>query len=95
MRLLKVRAVVGMPHARGGGSRAGQMQQILSPKMNGCPTVASGQTGKGWTAIVLAGQRLGVDPPALAFDQTDKTLVQGEGQSMLARVLRGWNVALR
>lgn len=62
--------------------------------MSGCPTVASGQTGKGWTAVVLTGQRPGVDALAIAFAQTDKTLVQVESQSMLDRVLSGWNVVL-
>ncbi|CAN5309960.1 hypothetical protein BH11PSE5_BH11PSE5_22790 [soil metagenome] len=64
------------------------MQQILSPKMSGRPTVALGQAGKGWTAIVLAGQRPGVDPLAQAFGHMHKALVQLEGQSMLDRVLR-------
>ncbi|MDH2134278.1 HAD-IB family phosphatase [Sphingobium yanoikuyae] len=69
-------------------SRAGQMQQILSSEMNGCLTVAPAQATNGWTAVVLAGQRPGVDPLAEAFGQTHKALVQLGGQSMLDRVLR-------
>lgn len=41
-----------------------------------------------WTAIVLAGQRPGLDPLACAFGQTYKALIKIDGQPMLARVLR-------
>ncbi len=40
----------------------------------------------GWTAIVLAGQRPGVDPMAEASDQKYKALIPVCGQSMLSRV---------
>ncbi|MXO90985.1 NTP transferase domain-containing protein [Pontixanthobacter aquaemixtae] len=40
----------------------------------------------GWTAIVLAGQRPGVDPLAQASGETFKALIAIDGQSMLARV---------
>jgi CTP:molybdopterin cytidylyltransferase MocA len=40
----------------------------------------------GWTAILLAGQRPGVDPLASVFGQTWKALVPVGGQAMLSRV---------
>lgn len=39
-----------------------------------------------WTAIVLAGQRPGIDPLAQACGQTYKALIPVVGQSMLSRV---------
>lgn len=41
-----------------------------------------------WTAIVLAGQRPGIDPVAAAFGERYKALVPVCGMSMLERVLR-------
>lgn len=41
----------------------------------------------GWTALVLAGQRPGVDPLAAAFGQDLKALVPVAGEVMLNRVL--------
>lgn len=42
----------------------------------------------GWTAVVLAGQRPGVDPVAAHFDMQTKSLVPVNGEPMLLRVLR-------
>jgi GTP:adenosylcobinamide-phosphate guanylyltransferase len=42
---------------------------------------------QGWTALVLAGQRPGVDPLAAAFGQELKALVPVAGELMLNRVL--------
>lgn len=39
-----------------------------------------------WTALVMAGQRPGIDPLAQANGQTYKALIQVAGQSMLSRV---------
>jgi CTP:molybdopterin cytidylyltransferase MocA len=39
-----------------------------------------------WTAIVLAGQRPGIDPLAAAFDETYKALIPVNGRPMLTRV---------
>jgi CTP:molybdopterin cytidylyltransferase MocA len=41
----------------------------------------------GWTAIILAGQRPGVDPLADAFGETFKALVPVGGRPMVARVV--------
>jgi molybdopterin-guanine dinucleotide biosynthesis protein A len=41
----------------------------------------------GWTAIILAGQRPGIDPLADAFDETFKALVPIGGRPMVARVV--------
>jgi CTP:molybdopterin cytidylyltransferase MocA len=41
-----------------------------------------------WTAILLAGQRPGVDPLAAAFGQEWKALVPIAGEAMLSRVVR-------
>lgn len=41
----------------------------------------------GWTAIILAGQRPGVDPLADAFGETCKALVPVGGRPMVARVV--------
>ena len=41
----------------------------------------------GWTAIILAGQRPGIDPLASAFGETFKALVQVGGRPMVARVV--------
>lgn len=41
----------------------------------------------GWTAILLAGQRPGVDPLAHAFDMSLKALVPVAGRPMVARVV--------
>lgn len=41
---------------------------------------------KGWTAIILAGQRPGTDPLAAAFGETCKALVPVAGVAMVARV---------
>lgn len=40
----------------------------------------------GWSAIILAGQRPGIDPLASAFGETYKALVQVAGVPMLTRV---------
>ncbi len=42
----------------------------------------------GWTALVLAGQRPGVDPLAAAFGLQAKALIPVAGEAMLSRVLR-------
>lgn len=42
----------------------------------------------GWTALVLAGQRPGVDPLAAAFGRETKALIPVAGEPMLSRVLR-------
>jgi len=42
----------------------------------------------GWTALLLAGQRPGVDPLAAHFGETWKALVPVRGQTMLSRVAR-------
>lgn len=41
----------------------------------------------GWTALILAGQRPGVDPLAAAFGETFKALVPVGGRPMVARVV--------
>lgn len=43
---------------------------------------------KGWTALVLAGQRPGLDPLASHFGETWKALVNVGGEPMVTRVLR-------
>jgi GTP:adenosylcobinamide-phosphate guanylyltransferase len=45
-------------------------------------------TDGAWTALLLAGQRPGVDPLAAAFDQEWKALVRVAGEAMLSRVAR-------
>ena len=40
-----------------------------------------------WSAIILAGQRPGIDPLASAFGETYKALVKVAGEPMLARVV--------
>ena len=47
----------------------------------------SPEAGAGWTAIVLAGQRPGIDPLAAAFGEKAKALVRIAGRAMLDRVL--------
>jgi CTP:molybdopterin cytidylyltransferase MocA len=42
----------------------------------------------GWTAILLAGQRPGVDPLAQAFGEQWKALVRVDGEAMLSRVAK-------
>jgi CTP:molybdopterin cytidylyltransferase MocA len=42
---------------------------------------------KGWTAIILAGQRPGIDPLASAFGETFKALVPVGGRPMVAHVV--------
>jgi CTP:molybdopterin cytidylyltransferase MocA len=42
----------------------------------------------GWTAILLAGQRPGIDPLAQAFGQQWKALIRVDGEAMLSRVAR-------
>ena len=44
--------------------------------------------GGGWTAILLAGQRPGVDPLAAAFGEAWKAKVRIGGEAMLSRVAR-------
>ncbi|NIJ08955.1 GTP:adenosylcobinamide-phosphate guanylyltransferase [Sphingomonas vulcanisoli] len=44
--------------------------------------------GPGWTAILLAGQRPGVDPLAEAFGETWKAQVRIAGEAMLSRVAK-------
>ncbi len=51
-------------------------------KMADGPTMPEG----GWTAIILAGQRPGIDPLAAHCGQNYKALIQVGGRSMLARV---------
>lgn len=46
------------------------------------------ETTSGWTAILLAGQRPGVDPLAAHFGLEAKALVPIAGESMLSRVAR-------
>jgi CTP:molybdopterin cytidylyltransferase MocA len=41
-----------------------------------------------WTAILLAGQRPGIDPLAQAFGETWKALVRVDGEAMLSRVTK-------
>ena len=41
----------------------------------------------GWTAVILAGQRPGIDPLAAAFGKTFKALVPVSGRPMVARVV--------
>jgi molybdopterin-guanine dinucleotide biosynthesis protein A len=45
-------------------------------------------TGPGWTAILLAGQRPGIDPLARAFGESRKALVKVAGEAMLSRVAK-------
>lgn len=45
-------------------------------------------SGERWTALLLAGQRPGIDPLAAAFGATWKALVPIDGEAMLARVAR-------
>ena len=52
----------------------------------GWPT--SGWPTTGWTALVLAGQRPGIDPVAAAFGLHAKALIPEAGEPMLGRVLR-------
>ncbi|MXP26740.1 NTP transferase domain-containing protein [Altererythrobacter indicus] len=42
----------------------------------------------GWTAIVLAGRRPGIDPLAAHFGKPSKALIPVAGEAMLSRVLR-------
>jgi CTP:molybdopterin cytidylyltransferase MocA len=42
----------------------------------------------GWTAILLAGQRPGVDPLAQAFGEEWKALIRIDGEAMLSRVAK-------
>ena len=42
----------------------------------------------GWTAILLAGQRPGVDPLAQAFGEQWKALIRVDGEAMLSRVAK-------
>ena len=46
-----------------------------------------------WSAIVLAGQRPGVDPLAESFGETYKALIPVGGEPMLSRVLRTLSAA--
>jgi GTP:adenosylcobinamide-phosphate guanylyltransferase len=43
---------------------------------------------QGWTAIILAGQRPGIDPLAARFGETYKALVKLGGEAMVTRVVR-------
>jgi CTP:molybdopterin cytidylyltransferase MocA len=45
-------------------------------------------TGPAWTALLLAGQRPGIDPLAKAFGQQWKGLVPVAGEAMLSRVAK-------
>lgn len=45
------------------------------------------ETNTGWTALILAGQRPGIDPLASAFGETFKALVPVGGRPMVARVV--------
>ena len=45
-------------------------------------------SGPGWTAILLAGQRPGIDPLAQAFGQEWKALIRIDGEAMLSRVAK-------
>lgn len=51
-------------------------------------TPSPGWPTPGWTALVLAGQRPGVDPVAAHFGLEAKALIPVAGQPMLSRVLR-------
>jgi CTP:molybdopterin cytidylyltransferase MocA len=51
-----------------------------------CDMPAAGG-GDGWTVIILAGQRPGIDPLAAAFGEKAKALVRIAGRAMLDRVL--------
>lgn len=42
----------------------------------------------GWTALLLAGQRPGIDPLAQAFGESWKALIRIDGEAMLSRVAR-------
>jgi GTP:adenosylcobinamide-phosphate guanylyltransferase len=44
-----------------------------------------------WTAILLAGQRPGVDPLAAQFGETTKALIHVGGEAMVTRVVRTLN----
>jgi HAD superfamily hydrolase (TIGR01490 family) len=57
-------------------------------KLAEAEAVEGGPARARWTAIVMAGQRPGVDPLARAFGQTYKALVEVRGEPMLGRVLR-------
>lgn len=46
------------------------------------------QSGQGWTAVVLAGQRPGADPLAAHFGIEAKALVSVGGEAMVTRVVR-------
>jgi GTP:adenosylcobinamide-phosphate guanylyltransferase len=48
----------------------------------------SSQRAVGWTAVLLAGQRPGVDPLASHFGESWKALVPVAGEAMLSRVAR-------
>jgi molybdopterin-guanine dinucleotide biosynthesis protein A len=45
-------------------------------------------SGPGWTAILLAGQRPGVDPLAHALGESRKAMVRVAGEAMLSRVAK-------
>ena len=45
-------------------------------------------SASGWTALVLAGQRPGIDPVAAHFGRAAKALIPVAGEAMLSRVLR-------
>jgi molybdopterin-guanine dinucleotide biosynthesis protein A len=45
-------------------------------------------SGNGWTAILLAGQRPGIDPLAAAFGEERKAKIKVAGEAMLSRVAR-------
>jgi len=48
----------------------------------------AGSAGRGWTAIVLAGRRPGLDPLAAQFGLTMKSLIRLDGEAMVSRVAR-------
>lgn len=68
------------------------MSANLARKVDDAPpppiaAVAAGSADRGrWTALVLAGQRPGVDPVAARFGQQAKALVRVAGEAMLSRV---------
>ncbi|MFT8736653.1 MAG: nucleotidyltransferase family protein [Zymomonas mobilis] len=45
-------------------------------------------TGQAWTALILAGQRPGIDPLAAQFQQEWKALTPIDGEAMLSRVAK-------
>ncbi|MDM7957023.1 NTP transferase domain-containing protein [Blastomonas sp.] len=64
------------------------MHATLSSNLAGYEGAPCRDVTVGWTAVVLAGQRPGVDPVAAHFGMRTKSLVPVRGEPMLLRVLR-------